>query len=122
MIRILILSLVISFCHFTSVYSQEYDKVRIETRGENGSMKSVYESDDQEAIQKLVSCMKGRNAPNFKCGYTGKIVFVKKDKSEYEVEFNIKSCDHIVYMKGDRLISHYLKQENIELLKNLTKQ
>ncbi|MEZ4938553.1 MAG: hypothetical protein R2799_13265 [Crocinitomicaceae bacterium] len=121
MMKFLILSIVFSFCHFSSTFSQEYVRIRIETRLDNGSMKSIYESDNQELIEKLESCLKGKKAPNFKCGYTGKIIFVRKDNTEFDAEFNIQSCNHIVYMKGERLISHYLKKENIELLKNLTK-
>lgn len=106
---------------FVSLCGQDVKKVRIEVRGEDGNLKTVYESEDLESIKDLKTCLKGRPAPSFKCGYTGKIYFTQKDGTETNAEFNIKSCNHIVFMKGDRLISRYLKKSAIELLKKLTK-
>ncbi len=96
--------------------------VQIKVRNDAGEKVVVYESSDTEMIKELKSCLKGRTAPNFKCGYTGKIIFTEEDGSTWDAEFNITSCNHIVFMKGDRLISRYLKKGSIELLKKLTKK
>lgn len=106
----------------SSAPAGEIVKVKIEVRNEDGEMEVVYTSEDKSVISSLETCKKGRKAPNFKCGYTGKIIFISKDGSETDAEFNIKSCNHIVFMQGEKLISRYLKKDSIELLKKLTKK
>jgi hypothetical protein len=98
----------------------QYIKVTIEIR-EGQTLKEVYSSTKEEDIKLLEGTLKGKSAPNFKCGYTGKIIFHSASGKE-EADFNITSCNHIVYMKGDKLMSRQLSKKSIETLKSLTKK
>lgn len=109
-----------AICLFSPTVEENNPSVKIQIRNEEGKMTETYISSDPEMISKLKSCLKGRSAPNFKCGYTGKIIFIEPDGSQWNAEFNLTSCNHIVFMRGNRLISRHLKKESIDLLKELT--
>lgn len=117
--------ILIIFTHLLFANSVEFkstiETVEIQSRNEEGRMATVFKTKDPATIIELKSCLKGKPAPNFKCGYTGKIIFYDSNGEKWSASFNLSSCNHIVYMKGSRLVSKYLKDESIQLLKKLSK-
>lgn len=103
------------------ILSETYNKVTIQLKDENNILKEVYSSEKESDIKMCQGFLNGRTAPNFKCGYSGKIIFHGKTEN-LEADFNITSCNHIVFMKGNHLISNHLSNKAQEFLHALAKQ
>ena len=119
MILHLILSLLFIPVSNNLASAENYSKVTIEIKNKDNQYQEVYNSSNPDDIKLVESCLRGKNAPNFKCGYTGQIKFFKETGEVFSAKFNITSCNHIVYTKDGKLNSRLLSKKSLEFLNSL---
>lgn len=91
--------------------------------GDEGSNRVIFSSQDATEITKVAGFISTKDAPMYKCGYSGKMVFTTAANKTEVVEFNFdENCPHAKYMVGDNLKSKVFTQEGIDFVKSLIRR
>lgn len=86
----------------------------------SGGTNHMFYSNEAELFQPYLSIVSETNAPAYKCGYTGEMIYEYRDGKKMSLEFNLQEgCNHIVYMQGSELKSKVLTEEGRLLLLSL---
>lgn len=99
----------------------KYTKVIIQMKDENDKLVEVYSSVYPSGISDCAKLLKGKPAPTSPCDYDGKLSFYHSERLVLEADFNISSCNRIVYKKKGNIINTLLSDKSLSFLKNLRK-
>jgi len=80
----------------------------------------AYETSDPARIKQFKNYFTNKHTPQYKCGFSGKIVF-SSGRKDINVLFNLDSnCTHIAYMIDYNLYTMKLSEKGLEFLKTVT--
>lgn len=104
----------------TEVIAKEIGQVTIHFKNGYDEMQEVFKSTDKTEFAQFTTLISDKTAPQYKCGYSGNVTYTYVDGSVRDCDFNIdESCNHIVYMENDDLVSRELTSEGREALLTL---
>ena len=102
---------------------KEVAEINIMFKDGNDEFQQVFNTTDKTEIEKYSTIISSNTAPQYKCGYSGNIIFTYKDGSIRDCDFNLdESCNHIVYIEDGDFISKEITPEGREVLLSLMEQ
>lgn len=88
--------------------------------GEGTSTDLVGTTSDPAEIKRLVAGINGGTAPEYKCGYDGKILLKKGGEVLLNIDYNLDpDCQHAAYIIGEEMKFTLFTEDGISLLEEL---
>ena|SRR5690349_14011998 len=121
----LIICLTIAACSQNSAVTKKLsgsDSLVIHFFEENSTtISKTVATGEKKAINRLAEFVSGKEAPQFKCGYDGELLFFEKGKpvSNVSFKFSNDSCRHFLLDVEGKLMATKMSNEAADFLKNL---